>query len=63
MPRLSVEELKYRRSREYATKLYFAHLEATHQPKIKNEEQVDRIHTRLIRQYPYSRLLGSPLSL
>lgn len=57
--RLSVDELKYRRSREYATKLYFAHLEATHQPKTKNDEQIDRIQTRLILQYPYSRLLHS----
>lgn len=55
--RLSVEELKYRRSRAYAEKLYLAHLEATHQPKTKNDEQIDRIQTRLIEAYAYSNLI------
>jgi len=59
--RLSVEELMYRRSREYATKLYFAHLEATHQPVPKMcaavQKCIDEVQSRLIEEYPYSRLI------
>jgi hypothetical protein len=58
---LSVEELMYRRSREYATKLYFAHLEATHQnvPKMCSavQKKIDEVQSRLMEEYPYSRLI------
>ena len=59
--RISVEELMYRRSREYATKLYFAHLEATHQPVPKMcaavQKRIDEVQSRLIEEYPYARLI------
>jgi hypothetical protein len=57
-PRLSVPELMYRRSTEYAHRVYTAHLKAQHQlvPKISAEE-VDAVHTRLLRKYPYRLLL------
>ena len=58
---MSVEELMYRRSRDYATKLYFAHLEATHQPVPKMclavQRKIDEVQTRLMEEYPYSRLI------
>jgi hypothetical protein len=58
---MSVEELMYRRSREYATKLYFAHLEATHQPVpnmcLAVQRKIDEVQSRLIEEYPYSRLI------
>jgi hypothetical protein len=58
---LSVDELMYRRSREYATKLYRVYLESTHQgkpPKNANTEaQIDDIQARLIKEYPYRVLI------
>jgi hypothetical protein len=57
----TVDELMYRRSREYATKLYHAYLESTHQAKPKQnaatEAQIDDIQARLIKQYPYRVLI------
>ena len=63
----SVDELMYRRSRAYATKLYHAYLESTHQPKpTKNahtEAQIDDIQARLIKEHPYHLLISCRHSL
>ena len=57
-PRLSVPELMYRRSAEYASRVYVAHLKSQHQPAAKvSPEQVDAVHTRLLHKYPYRLLL------
>jgi hypothetical protein len=61
MPGMSVEELMYRRSREYATRVYKTFLESTYQPKPKanaaTEAQIDDIQLRLMKKYPYRSLL------
>lgn len=57
-PRLSVSDLMYRRSKEYANRVYVAHLKAQHQPVTKVQAgPVDAVHTRLLQKYPYRLLL------
>jgi len=57
-PRLSVPELMYRRSTDYAKRVCVAHLKAQHQPVTEiSAEQVDAVHTRLLHKYPYRLLL------
>jgi hypothetical protein len=59
---LSVDNLLYRRSEEYAKRLYIAHLKAKRLPVPKASDefasQVDAVRTRLLEKYPYRILLS-----
>jgi hypothetical protein len=59
---LSVQNLLYRRSEEYAQRLYIAHLKAKRLPVPKASDeftsQVDAVRTRLLEKYPYRILVS-----
>jgi len=60
-PRLSVRDLMYRRSKDYARRVYLAHLTSTHQPIPRPSRaltaKVDAVHSRLLKKYPFRLLL------
>lgn len=57
----NVKDLLYRRSKEYAERLYVAHLKAKHVPVPKQRDEfsaeVDAVHSRLLKKYPYRLLI------
>ena len=65
LQRSSVEDLLYHRSKEYARRVYMAHLKAKRSPPVPKAkasddcvQQVDAVHTRLLQKYPYRLLLS-----